>query len=110
MTVIVGSWVYRRKYFPRMPPRISYSARISSLVSGSGFILPPLSRCNSSRADDADRVSTFGVPNDHKVALFRNPGSEPTRFVSDVLRIKDTRRQGIAKHAACLLKSHSVLL
>jgi len=49
-------------------------------------------------------VSTFGVPNDHKVALFRNPGSEPTLFVSDVLRIKDTRRQGIAKHAACLLK------
>src|SRR5215468_1172615 len=103
MTVIVGSWVYRRKYFPRMPPRISYSARISSLVSGCGFILPPLSRCNSSRADDADRLHVRCTKRSQG-CLVPKPGSEPTLFVSDVLRIKDTRRQGIAKHAACLLK------
>jgi hypothetical protein len=100
--VMIGSCVYRRKYFPLTPPRMSYSARISSSLSGSGFILPPLLRRDSARADDADFVSTIRMPHDQQIACLGEPRGEPSLLVLQV--IDNTRRQEVAEHAAGLLK------
>ena len=105
MTVMAGSCVYRRKYFPLTPPPMSYSARISSLSSGCRFILPPLLRRSSASADDADSVLTIRMPNDHEVARFGDSGGKPPLLISGVPSIEHARRQGITEHGACLLKT-----
>ncbi len=99
---------YRSKYFPRTPPAISYSARISwSLLSG--FICPPLLRGRLSGSDDPNDISAISMPDDHYALRYRKAGSEPPLFVCRVARIGHRRSQGVIEHRAGLSKPDAML-
>lgn len=102
--VVVVSSVYRVKYFPRTPPRMSYSGRISSLSLLSRFILPPLLRRDSASADDADSVSTIRMPHDQKLPRFGKPCGEPPLLILRGIGVEHSRCERVAENGTGFFK------
>ena len=107
--------LYRSRYFPRTPPRMSYSGRKSSFsgwsFSGlfSGLIGSPFSWCSWPCSDETDRFPSVRVPHDYDSSCRRKTHRQPALLIGRMVWIKHGRRQRIAERRDGFLERHSML-